>query len=344
MLSPKDSPLGKLLRQYVTVRIIRMDTIDIGLFEHDRNNTIYFYLLNADEQIYLRYGGRDNASPDTYLNLESLTLAAAKGLELHANRPPAPPRPKPDFPKNYSLLVERTFARNQCVECHLIGDYQNLHRQQDGTLDKMVHLYRSPDLKRVGIFLDVPKGLVIKETTGAAAAAGLAAGDRIAQWEGKVVWTFADVQHRFNETPRKAREAHLTVERGGKMVEVTMALPPQWWWSETKFRQSSVEPRFYFDDRPLTAAEKQELGLPAEGFASRVKYVSSTARTMELHGLQEDDVIAGIDGKRVDPDAHTASLYLILRKTPGESAMLEVLRGGKRMEMPLKTMQMSFRK
>ena len=69
-----------------------------------------------------------------------------------------------------------------------------------------------------------------------------------------MVWTFADVQHRFNETPRKAREAHLTVDRGGKMVDVTMALPPQWWWSETKFRQSSVEPRFYFDDRPLTFA------------------------------------------------------------------------------------------
>jgi hypothetical protein len=344
VLSPKDSPLGKLLRQYVTVRIIRMDTIDIGLFEHDRNNTIYFYILNGDEQIYMRYGGRDNASPDTYLNLESLTLAAAKGLELHANRPPAPPRPRPDFPKNYPLLVERTFARNQCVECHLIGDYQNLHRQQDGTLDKLVHLYRSPDLKTVGILLDVPKGLVLKEATGAAAAAGLQPGDRIAKWEGTVVWTFADVQHRYNETPRKAKEAKLTVERGGKMVDITMALPPQWWWAETKFRQSSVEPRFYFDDRPLTAAEKQELGLPVEGFASRVKYVSSIARTMELHALQEGDVIAGIDGKRVDPDAHTGSLYLILRKSPGESAMLEVLRGGKKMEMPLKTIQMSFRK
>ncbi len=344
MLSPKDSPLGKLLRQYVPVRIIRMDTIDIGLFEHDRNNTIYFYILNADEQIYMRYGGRDNASPDTYLNIESLTLAAAKGLELHANPPPAPARPKPDFPKNYPMLVERTFERNQCVECHLIGDYQNLHRQKDGTLDKLVHLFRSPDLKTVGILLDVPKGLVLKEATGAAAAAGMQAGDRLAKWEGTTVWTFADVQHRFGETPRTAKEAKLTVERGGKMVELTMTLPPRWWWAETKFRQSSVEPRFYFDDRPLTADDKKAMGLPADGFASMVKYVSSIARTMELHALQEGDVISAIDGKRVDPDAHTATLFLILRKLPGESAMLEVLRGGQKIEMPLKTIQMSFRK
>ena len=41
-----------------------MDNVDIGLFEYDRNNTLYFFLMNADEQIYMRYGGRDGRSPD----------------------------------------------------------------------------------------------------------------------------------------------------------------------------------------------------------------------------------------------------------------------------------------
>ena len=76
MLSPKDSPLGKQLTQYVCLRITRMDKVDIGLFDYDRNNTLYFFMLNADEQIYMRYGGRDSQSPDTYLNLSSLELAA----------------------------------------------------------------------------------------------------------------------------------------------------------------------------------------------------------------------------------------------------------------------------
>lgn len=82
MLSPKDSALGKQLDQYVCVRIVRMDDIDVGLFERDWNNAIYFFALNADEQIYLRYGGRDAASADTYLNLNSLELALKTGLEL----------------------------------------------------------------------------------------------------------------------------------------------------------------------------------------------------------------------------------------------------------------------
>ena len=53
------------MSQYVLVRIVRMDTVDIGLFEHDRNNTLYFYLMNADEQIYMRYGGRDSAAAES---------------------------------------------------------------------------------------------------------------------------------------------------------------------------------------------------------------------------------------------------------------------------------------
>src|SRR5262245_14827802 len=83
VLSPLDSPLGKLLGQYVCARITRMDKVDIGLFERDWNNTLYFFMLNEDEQIYMRYGGRDAASPDTYLNLDSLRLALEQGLELH---------------------------------------------------------------------------------------------------------------------------------------------------------------------------------------------------------------------------------------------------------------------
>src|SRR5207302_9027963 len=131
---------------------------------------------NADEQIYLRYGGRDSASADTYLDLNSLEAALRKGLDLHhqyeqGERKPVA-LPKPVFPREIPLLVKRTFTQNQCVECHLIGEFQNLQREQDGILDKLAHLFRSPDIKTLGITLDVPKGLVVKDVRDAAAAAG----------------------------------------------------------------------------------------------------------------------------------------------------------------------------
>src|SRR5215217_2205847 len=128
VLSPKNSPRGKLLSQYVCVRITRMDDVDIALFERDWNNTIYYFMMNADEQIYSRYGGRDARGPESYLDLDSIELALAKGLELHKQYQNGElkktQRPKPVFPREIPPLVERTFARNQCVECHLIGDFE----------------------------------------------------------------------------------------------------------------------------------------------------------------------------------------------------------------------------
>ena len=171
MLSPKNSPRGKLMTQYVCVRIPRMDNVDIGLFDYDRYNTLYFFILNADEHIYMRYGGRDSTSQDSYLSLDSLELALKKGLDLHedyqAGKIERTSTPKPVFPRENPLLVERTFARNVCVECHLIGDFQMQQREQEGKLDKLSEMFRSPNLKTIGIHLDIPKGLVVKDAQGA---------------------------------------------------------------------------------------------------------------------------------------------------------------------------------
>src|SRR5215469_12241966 len=194
-----------------------MDDVDIGLFDRDWNNAIYFFVLNADAKMYMRYGGRDSASPDTYNNIESLEGALRQGLELHrqylAGELTLPERPKPRFPREIPLLVERTFARGACVECHLIGDFQNIQRERDGTLDKLTHLYRSPDIKTLGIELDVPRGLAVKQARGAAQAAGMQAGDRVVAWNGAPVWTFGDVQYQYDRVDRRARELRIAVER-----------------------------------------------------------------------------------------------------------------------------------
>ena len=337
------------MSQYVLVRIIRMDKVDIGLFEHDRNNTLYFYLMNADEQIYMRYGGRDAAAADTYLNLASLEVALQQGLDRHEKYKRGElakaERPKPDFPKNYPLLVERTFARGVCVECHLIGDFQNLHREKDKTLDKMTHLYRSPDIKTIGIHLDVPKGLVVKEARDAVAAAGMKAGDLITAVNGTPVLTFADLQHYYDKTDRRtAKTVRFTVEREGKSETLTVTLPRRWWYYDVRYRQSSVDPRIYFDSRALTPAEKKDRGLPEDGFACEVTRLDSFGLMMKSHELKVGDIVFGVNGVEKDEYASTAELYMKLNLTPGEVVKLDVLREGKRIQSSLTSYRLSFRK
>ena len=330
------------------VRITRMDDVDVGLFDRDWNNTLYYFMLNADEQIYMRYGGRDSESPETYLDLNSLELGLRQGLELHRRylkgELKKTERPKPLFPREIPLLVERTYARNQCVECHLIGDYQNIQREQDGVLDRLTHLYRSPGIKTLGIDLDVPKGLVVKDVRGAVQTAGMKPGDRIAVLNGTPVWTFGDFQYTYDKVDRKAERIEITVDRSGAPVSLTVALPPQWWWTDSRFRQSSVEPRTYFEDRPLTGEEKRKQGLKPDGFASQVKYVSDFARVMKSHDLRAGDIIFGVDGVERDGFANTADLYIKLRKPTESSVTLDVIRDGQRIQVPLRTYRLSFRK
>jgi len=348
VLSPKDSPLGVVLDRYVCVRIVRMDDVDIGLFDRDWNNAIYFFVLNANERIYMRYGGRESQSPDTYNSLDSLRVALEHGLSLHQQylqgRLPRQERPKPLFPREMPLLVARTFAQRQCVECHLIGDFQNIQRERDGALNKLTHLYRSPDIKTIGVFLDVPKGLVVKETTGAAAAAGMKPGDQISSWNGVPVWTFGDVQYRYDQVDRQAKTLKIGIDRNGQPVDLTIQLPPRWWWTDLRFRQSSVEPRTDFEDRPMTAEEKGRLGLKPDGLGSQVTYIASMTKVRGTHELQVGDVIAAVNGVESDAMANTGNLYLKLYMKAGESATLDVIRNGKRITMPIHTYILSFRK
>ena len=336
------------MSEYVCVRVVRMDDVDVGLFERDWNNAIYFFVLNADEQIYMRYGGRESQSPDTYNSLESMRIALEQGLTLHRKylegTLPKQERPPAKSPREMPLLVERTFAHRQCVECHLIGDFQNIQRERDGKLDKLSELYHSPDIKTIGILLDVPKGLVVKQATGAVAAAGMKAGDVITAWNGTAVWTFGDMQYRYDKVDRHATTVKISVDREGQSVDLNVELVPRWWWTDLRFRQSSVDPRLDFEDRPLTLDEKQKLGLKADSFASQVKYVAEMAKVRKSHELRVGDVIVAVDGVEHDEFANTAELYLKLHKKAGESGTLEIIRDGKRMPMPIQSYVLSFRK
>lgn len=336
------------MTQYVCVRLGKNDDADIALFERDWNNTLYYFIMNADEQIYMRYGGRDQEGDESYLNLDSLELALKQGLDLHQKYQQGELKrttlPKPSYPRDYSMLVERTIGRGACVECHLIGDYQNLHRERDGTLDKIVHLYRSPDIKTIGIHLDVPKGLVAKEALGAVKEAGMKAGDRITALNGTPVWTFGDFQYYYDKVDRGAKQIQLTVDREGKPFDLAVALPKLWWVTDIGWRQSTIDPRVYFESRPLTEPEKRENGLKPDGFASRVKSVDGLAQMLGAHQLKVNDIIFGVDGAELDEVADRAELYIKLRKTAGQEVTVDVLRDGKKIQMQLKTFRMSFRK
>ena len=343
MLSPPDSKLGKLLQQYVCARITRMDGIDIGLFDFDRHNALYYFIINADEQIYMRYGGRDAESATSYLNLRSLELALQEGLEMHRSGSSQANRPPPLYPTDIPLLKKRTALRGECVECHLIADYQNIHKELDGRFDPRRDMYRSPDIKTIGIHLNVASGLLVEEATGAAAEAGLRAGDKLTHINGTRVRTFGDLQYHYDKVPRNVRHISLGILRDETPSTLTVALPRRWWVTDLDFRHWTVDPVVFFETQPLTPERKAELGFPVAGFAGEV---TDKERFHEFATppLKRRDIVYGVEGVFEDELADTPELHIKLRHRAGSTLKIQVLRGEERFTSELTTERQNFRK
>lgn len=325
-----------------------MNGVDIGLFDFDWHNALYFFALNADEQIYLRYGGRDETSPEAYLDLDSLELALQQGLDAHRRYQngelPRTPRPNAMYPRDIPLLKSDVLAQGRCVECHLIADYVTQERELAGTLDKKRDLFVYPDIRRIGIHLDVPRGLKVEQASGLVAAGGMRTDDVITAINGTPVLTFGDLQHHYNTIPRDARQVRFTVTRDGTEAPLTVDLPDEWWYTDLYHRYLSIDPVLYFSSRPLSADEKRQHGLNPTGFASEVTQCDPGAKVYKMHELLPGDIIYSVDG--IDSDASTQNLeiYIKLNTISGDRLKLGILREGERIVMDARTLRQGFRK
>ncbi|MEM9159736.1 MAG: PDZ domain-containing protein, partial [Verrucomicrobiota bacterium] len=225
-----------------------------------------------------------------------------------------------------------------------VQDYAITEKEEAGTLDKLRDMYVYPDIKTLGIELDVPKGLAIKEANGAVQAAGMQAGDIITSLNGTSVLTFGDLQHRLNQVNRYAEEIHLTVDRAGETKKLKVELPERWWFTDLAFRYWSIDPLVFFGSKPLKDAEKAELDLPLEGFASRVTEVDINALLEGAHDLEEGDIIVSVDGVKTDEVTQDVITHIKLHHKAGESMTLGVYREGAVQEMPLTTKRQRYRK
>lgn len=337
-----------MLSDYVCVRITSMNSVDIGLFDYDRHNAVYYFAMNADEQIYLRYGGRDASSPQAYLNLDSFELALTAGLRQHElyrkNQLPRNSRPEPLYPENIPLLDEEVLSLGRCVECHLISDYQLLEREFNGTLDKLRDMFVYPDIKTIGIHLDVPKGLIVAEAAGAVAAAGMQAGDLIVALNDAPVLTFGDLQHLYNKVPRDATRIALSVQRADRVETLNVTLPREWWYTDLYHRYWTVDPQPFFLMRSLSEDRKRALGLAPDGLAAEVTKVETGAQVYNLHQLQRGDIIYSVNGVEVDPFTQNLEIHIKLNVDAGDAFQVMLLRDGQKMDMRIRTYREHFRK
>jgi len=325
-----------------------MTGIDIGLYDFDPHATVFFFIVSPDEEIYLRYGGRDAVAADSYLDLASLELALELGLEQHARwragELPERPRPAPFFPRNIEALQETEMSgRRSCVECHHIGDYQAAEMEAAGELAKPRIMFRSPDIRTIGIHLDVPRGLTVAQASGAAAEAGLSPGDKIVALNETAVLTFGDFLYAYDALDRASTGLRLRVDRDGTQMDLRVPLPPLWWAYDIGFRRWSIDPMTFFDSEPISTERKSELALPGDGLACEVTSVSPRARAQELHTLEPGDIIYSIAGAQAGPQGESCELFIKLNVPSGSAVKIGVIRDGQQIDMRMSTHRQYYR-
>jgi predicted metalloprotease with PDZ domain len=327
----------------VLARIVNMRGVNLNVFSFDYDLTWAAFFQSADEKIYGRFGGRTVASPDAYLSLTGLKYAMRQALQAHKNGPRGQPegQPKPVQTVEQYPAAQR-LKTSQCIHCHQVYDFRREPLKAEGkwTLDE-VWVYPEPG--NIGLTLDVDQGDRIKTVAvkSPAARAGLKPGDVLRTVNGLRVASYADVQHALHLAPRSGT-IPVTWERDGQDRTASLKLAEGWRKTDISWRGSmwGLEPAASVHGKDLTAGEKEQLGLSPRALAFRQgAFVPPAAREA---GIRPNDIILGIDGKPLEMTVLQFNAYVRLNCKVGERVTYNVLRDGKRIDIPMKLPARTF--
>jgi serine protease Do len=312
-----------------------MRGVNLSVFDFDYDLTWAAFFLSPEEEVYGRYGGRDARSPDSLMSLAGLRHAMSAALAAHRRaaktdlRPGQPSRTADQYP-----AAQRRPA-DSCIHCHHVYDFRRESLQAQGKW-RLEELWVYPEPAKVGLTLDLDEGERVQAVARDSAAdhAGLRAGDRLLSVNGVTVAALADVQfglHRAGDSG----EIPVAWLRAGKTMRGLLRVGPGWRKTDISWRWSlrGLEPSSWVHGEDLTASEKMKLGLPEQQLAFyEGNFVSAPARQA---GIRQNDVILGVDGKRLEMTAQQFEAYIKLNYKVGDRLTYNILRAGQRVDVPM---------
>ncbi len=312
-------------------RVLNMRGVNLELFAFDYDLTWAAFFLNADEQIYGRFGGRDGAVADKYLTLDGLKHAMRAALAVH----PKVPKSQPAAGAKPARTVEQYGAAkrlraNACIHCHQAYDFgrEELKTAGKWSLDE-VWVYPPP--QNVGLAVDPNQGDRITSVMegSATARAGLQTGDVLRSVNGVPVASFADLQYALHRCPAAGRVG-IAWQRDGKLHRAELELASGWRKSDISWRESmwGLEPPACVHGRDLDPDEKKRLGLSEKALAFR--QANFVPRAAQAAGIQAGDIIVGIDGQALEMTMQQFNAHVRLNYKVGDRITYNLIRAGRR--------------
>ncbi len=334
--------------QFVCVRLVRAETLDLTIFDFDPDMLFAVFLMNADKTIYGRYGTRsDFYKAEREISLEGLRAALAKALLWHqqsASLRSALQAKRPVDPK-YKTLADYPTARRRggrrggrCTHCHDIRTAHQMAFLNAGKPipDRVLFSWPLPDA--AGLNLDPKQAATVKKIwdDSPAERAGFQVGDRIERLNGQPILSIADVQwvlHNASDTDTLTTE----IRRADKVLSIDWKLEPGWrrfvdisWRSTTRaLRRMFTQSVEYRDLKPQ---EREEHGLGRGVLALKTQFVP-----FNFSGpVRDNDVIIGVDGKTKFMSEGDLLAYLAQNKKRGDEVRFRLLRNKKEIDVKFK--------
>lgn len=348
-----DPTIRPLLEQFIRVRIVGTNGLELNLFQFDTDQSFTMFMMNADKTIYGRFGTRSHRTDWVGdVSLEGLAKALEGALDLHKAYPNnrsslagkqgksiefASPELYPALRDKYtdSLNYSGDVVKS-CIHCHQIGDARREFYWQAGKPIPDTLLFPYPHPKSIGLVLDPKECATVKsvEPESPAAVAGVQAGDEITSMNGQPLLSMADVQWVLESTPPDGSRVELAIRRGDENLAQTISLPAGWREAgDTSWRVSSWEMCRIATGgmrlKPIAAEKRQELELPDDQMALEVTHVGQYGEhaTAKKAGFQKGDIVIGFDGRRDLMRESDVFAHVNRNRKPGNRLKIDLLRG-----------------
>ena len=351
--------LAPLLDQFVCVRLINANTIDLARFQFDYDLSFSTLFFNADGTIYGRYGSWvHQADPDAKETI-GYRRALEGALALHRGYPangstlagkqgaPTPfrtPVEIPELAKKYGR--ELNWGGNvvqSCVHCHQVGEAFRGYYREKGEPVPLDRIYPMPAAETIGLSLAPDQAATITAVApdSIAARAGFRVGDEFVSFAEQPLISIADFSWVLHRAPEAGTLAAV-VRREGKDVQLALVLPPGWRaQSDISRRVGTWSMRaMAFGGLTLTDlddATRKERGLATDSLALLVKGMGQFNKhgTAKKAGFLKDDVMVDFAGEQ-SRLTEGELIGCVLAKTKlGEIVDVTVLRGAERVVLKL---------
>jgi hypothetical protein len=358
-----DFELQKLMEQFVRVRIVQGNALDLSLFQFDTDLTFAAFVLNADRTVYGRFGTRsEQKRADKEITIEGFREALAGALELHRNYPanksalqgkqPLPvkfktPEQYPGLTGKYAATLNYATGKvaSSCIHCHQVSEAQRrLFRADSQPIpDEVLHTWPVPDV--IGLSFDPKSKAKLAGVAAGSVAdkAGFKAGDELVSFEGQPLLSIADVQWVLHQA-KDPTTLKAAVRRDGLPLVLTLQLGKAWRQkSDVSWRSSTWDLRRMALGglvlKELDADRRSQLALPDTALALRVDYVGQYGEHAagKKAGFKKEDILVDCDGLTQRMSESDLLRNLLQKRMSGSRVPVTVLRGSEKLtlELPL---------